>query len=376
MRTRTGYSTDRTASVAVEQALSGISNPKCLLFLSPYELFDEVSEILTKRFPNCTVCGASASSAYSPEINWSSNPNACGLSITEFGDDFECEAGVIDYNDTKSSISNIKNTLKKFNSLDNTICIEFVTAHPMDEEIVLDVLNESLKGTGIPIVGSSCGNEKLSINTKICFNGEVSSRSCLYLLLRNKLGPVKIYKEVIYRPTRRELTATDVDLVDRMVYEFDDMPAAEALARELNLDLPHLKQELGKHPLGRSYGGDMKVIDIAQVYPDNSIRVCASVYGGTKVMLLELDDYRTSMQNMIDKIKAESPGCFFGFAVLGVSLAKYWMEDEYLESFIKGLGVLECDFIGISGMGEQLGRFNLNKTAIFVAFEDEQKGCL
>lgn len=374
MRTRTGYSTDKTASVAVEQALSGIINPKCLLFFSPYGMFDEVSEILSKRFPGCTVCGVSAASSFSPEIAWASNPYACGLSITEFGDDFECVAGLIDYNDTRNTVDRIKHDLEAFESKDNMICLEFVTAHPMDEEIVLDVLYESLYGTGIPVVGSSCGNEMMRIETKICLNGRVLRRSGMYLLLRNRLGPVKIYQANIYRTTRRELTATDVDLSDRLVYEFDDIPAAEALSRELSISIAKLKEEIGKHPLGRYNCNDLKVIDIAEINPDNSIRVCSCVYGGTKVQLLELDDYRVPIQKFIEKIRKESPTCFFGVTILGVSLTRFWKNEEYLEEYFRDLSSLGCDYIGIAGMGEQMGRFNFNKTALFVAFEDDGKG--
>lgn len=371
MRTRTGYSTDKTASVAVEQALSGITNPKCLLFASAAGIFDEVGSILSERFPDCVVCGVSTAITLSQNNDWTNNPMGIGLSITEFGDDFDCVAGLLDYTDPKEALKTVSECVGKIKDYRNTICLEFVAAMPMDEEIVLELLSTGLEGTGIPVVGACGSTDTPTKMSKIYYKNMTYSRSCVFILLHNKLGAIRMYKENLYRTTRHALLATDVDLIDRMVYKFDDIPAAEAIARELNMETSEFVQNPSVCTLGRNYNNELAVIDIDRVFDDGSIRTRACVYGGTRSYILEPEDYRDSVKRVIDKIRHESSKCRFIFIIAGYTMVTRLRSENYMNEYTSQFNSTGVEYAGITAFGEQYKNYNSNKSFIYIVFDTE-----
>ncbi len=69
---------------------------------------------------------------------------------------------------------------------ENTVCFDFCTG---DDSKVVTTFNSILKKKKIPFVGGT------SNSTAVAMNGKIYEDSCVYLMLKNERGKVKVYKE-------------------------------------------------------------------------------------------------------------------------------------------------------------------------------------
>ena len=368
-----GYSSDTNAEIAVRNATSSIKNPKMILFFGLFDMFEELTAEMAKRFPNCEIIGASTSVAFQNDMNWDANREGKGISVTAFGDDFECTAGILEdvRQLTYDDCDHIRATYDRLGKPENTVCFEIMNFSETEED-PLELLNEALKDTGVYVVGGCAGmiggNEP---KTLLSYNGVVYDKACVYCFIHNKRGGYRIINGDILKPTRRTFIPTDVDVLDRIVYEFDGIPAAKALADALNISVQELAKEIAFHPIGRVDDGVLNIVQINEITPELGVKVLAAVYGFVEMVLLENDDYEKRMAELWSRIKTEAPKAGFAMMVMCDTITKYLKYENWLEIMGKGFDEVLPKYVGYSGTGEQRGHFHMNQSIIVLIFEDE-----
>lgn len=70
----------------------------------------------------------------------------------------------------------------------------------------------------------------------VAYNGELYEDACVYALIKNTTGKIRVYKENIYEKTSAQSHfATKVDVSRKALIELDGKPAADVYSAELGI---------------------------------------------------------------------------------------------------------------------------------------------
>lgn len=341
-------------------------DPALIIFCSENLNFGWYSRQLKEAFEQSVIIGSATYCSISSE-----GYGTEGISAMAIYDGIEVGAGVVLDVDCypMQYATNVEKSLEKLSSYDNSICYEFTTSMLNCEEIVIDTLKSVLDKYDIPLMGSSSSPSTESFVTAVSLNGEVYASGCVFVTIHNLNGRIFLYKENMYRPTKAQLTTTDVECEERIVYEFDDRPAAIALSEKLNVSVEELREKLSKHPLGKLLNGDIFMVDVADIDGDGAIHCNARIYNRTKIVILEPEDIKEVWGNTKQRIKECGFTPEFGLVVNCKSRSEFFLKMGVFGEFCDALKE-ECgQFIACSGMGEQLQNEHLNQTMLLAVFE-------
>lgn len=361
-------SSDR--NLAVENIVNSISNnqakPQAIIYFSDFENFEFYSETLHEKYPDTEVIG---STTY---VNFTNDGiSHYGISVLAIFSGIECSTGVLHDISTYPMryVSQITNAVSKLSSTENTCCLEFTSAFSNGEEIVLDTFEEGLKDTGIQLAGSSSGAAENVYQTRVALNGNVFNNSCVFILLHNLDGRIFIHKENLFKPTAKTLVATDVDCENRVVYEYDEEPAADAIAKALEIPLEKFEEEILLHPVGRVSGSQINITSNGRVQADGSIVCYSKIYNRTRVAVLEFGDFENAMFELSGAIIAKTKEPSFAIGIECISNSMILEKKKLFGKLTKTFSENFEKYIGISGYGEQLAGVHLNQSTIVVVFE-------
>lgn len=351
----------------VQEATAKFQNPKLILFFSPVENFEQYTILFHEKFPDSICIGVTSIAMFNKDGADKNTLKAVGI---ENG--ISCSAGVLEDVDKYpiKYVERVKHCVEEVKTTKNTICLEFTTALLCAEESVLAVLNSVLLDKGIPVFGGTAGDAGDMGGTKVSLNGVVREKSCVFAIIHNERGAIRIYRENIYKPLNGNLlTVTKADSQKRTVLEYNHKPAVKAYAEELGVPESQIGKYFDTHPMGRIVGDDLFITANCAVAERQGIMYHARIYDNSKVMVLEPDDYKKMIDGTMRKIKQEIPHP--SFAILCHCLARTLLfdGDGYLSEYAKTMGSVLGDYIGFSGYGEQGGEQNFNQTMIVAVFE-------
>ncbi len=340
--------------------------PLLVIFFSGLKNFEFYSRKFHDTFPRSTVLGATSSIEFC-----SCGTGEHSLSSVAFFSGMEVSSGIL-HNIRRFPMHDVNNVRAAFDSLDdtrNTICLEFTAAFANTEELVLDTFSSVLRGTGIPVCGSTAGAEPGCTDTLVSLDGEISDDACVFVFIRNLCGKIFLYRENIYRPTSCSFLVTDVDCDERIVYELDHRPAAAALSGNLNIPVEKLAEFLSSHPFGRMNGRGIYVTDVADVLPDGGIALYSGIYNYSKLVLLELGDTAAIWKRTTADVHAAIPKPSFTFVVNCLNRTKAALSTGRFDEFADVLRTEFGNYIGISGYGEQADFVHFNRAMLLAVFE-------
>ncbi|MCR4788791.1 MAG: hypothetical protein K5888_09395 [Lachnospiraceae bacterium] len=360
---------------ALEKVLEKINEeaegrvPILIVFFSSNVQFYYHASKLHEVFPQTTVIGSSSyiclsSEGYGPD----------GLVALAVFDGIDCSAGFIGDVTTypMQHAHVVKEAAGKVAKYDDTICLEFTTALLNCEEIVLDTLRSGLKGTGINVIGSSSGMSASSIMTYVSLNGKVYNEGCVFVLIHNEIGRIKLIKENMYQPTIVTFTVTDVDCENRMIYEIDGRNAVQFLCEKLGVRKDRLKGYLDEHPLGRIIGDDISTISVAEVDLEGGALYCESrIFNRTRIALMEARPDLREVWNETKDRAGESGEFLPAFSIVANCAIRtdYFIEHRMIDEFNDAMTDNYRCYIGTSGMGEQFVDQHFNQTMVMALFE-------
>ena len=343
--------------------------PILIVFFSSNVQFYYHSNKLHEIYPQSTIIGSSSyiclsSEGYGPD-------GLCALAVF---DGIDCVAGVMPEVQVypmqyAADVTEAAHRIAKF---ENTVCLEFTTALLACEEIVLDTLNKGLEGTGIPVFGSSSGMGASSIMTYVSLNGQIYNEACVFVLIHNEMGGIKLIRENMYRPTIVSFMVTDVDCERRIIYEFDGRNAAQFLCEKLGIRKDRIRDYLAEHPFGCMVGDEIYNISVEDVDPDSGAVYCDSrVYNRTKIVLMEARPDIREVWRRTYELAMDSGNFKPAFTLIAncVIRTDYLIEHRLIDEFNDAMTDYYKCYVGTSGMGEQLYDRHLNQTMIMALFE-------
>ncbi len=362
-----------TSSSVNEEAYSEIqtqldvneANPILLIVFSEVDMLWFFAARLKERYPNAVVVGSTTYINYSSE-----GYSHCGASVMAINSGIEVSAGIIFDVDRHPAMykAHIVEALSKLSSTENTCCLEFVTAFGKGEELVLDTFEEVLKDTGIRVAGGSAGSPYGRRESLVSLDKDLYKQSCVFVFIHNLNGKIGFFRENVYRPTSHKFVATYADCEERTVIEYNGQPAAEILAKTLEVPLDKLSEKLSQHPMGRLVDGEICITSTDKVFEDGSISYFSRIYNYTKILLLEPDDLKRVWSETANRVTKEIAKPSFSISV-NCFLRTMLFENE--NCFGEFVNVLRNygKFIGVSGYGEQLDYIHLNQSMVLLVFE-------
>lgn len=339
--------------------------PKLIIFFSELDMLWFFSARLKENYPDATVIGSSTYVNYSCEGY--SHSGACVMAIN---DGVEVSAGLLFDIDRHPAMYkvHIQEALSKLSSYENTCCLEFMTAFGKGEELVLDTFEEVLEGTGIKVAGGSSGAAADCTDTFVALNGDIFKNTCAFVFIHNLNGKVGIFRENMFKPTSHKLVATYADCEERIVFEYNERPAAVVLAEALGISVSELSEVLYIHPMGRIAGNEIYITEAEKIYEDGSISYFSRIYNQTKILLLEVDDVRRVWKETENRVLENIKQPSFTISVNCLARSKYFENQGCFGEFVNALRSYG-KFIGVSGYGEQMDFIHLNQSMVLLVFE-------
>lgn len=362
------YSSLPNASEAFRDVISQMkdTSPVLILFFSDINNFTIYTEKFHELYPDTEIIGSTTYVSLS-----SKGHDKTALSVLSVTDGIECTGGVITevtrYPAKQEKV--IRDCVSRFVTTENCCAFEITNAFCSSEEIVQDTFRFALEKLNIPVFGGSAGNAGNSTNSFVSYNGSIYTEACVFVLIHNLHGAIKIFRENLFQPTNKFFDVTDVDCEERTVYEFDGKPAANVIAKALGVTVDKLPSLLSSHPLGRMTDGEIYITEHNQVKEDGSLSYFARIYNHTKVALLVPDDPKKVLSSTIDTIKAEVKDFRFMIVVNCLSRSKLFEENMLMNYFTERLKDELGEYIGFSGYGEQTDYEHLNQTMLIAVFE-------
>lgn len=354
--------------LCVKEATKNFSEPKMIVFFSGEDKFCEYARIIHSLFPNSVSIGCSA---YRLWGNEGSEKDV--LSVMAIEDGIEVYADVIPKADefALSYADRVRNCLEKFNDeIENTVCVEFTVPYKNFEEYALVALNSVLLRQGIPVVGGSAANDNTSEKTFVVLNGGIYTDGCVFALIKNLGGAVRLYRENIYVPlTGRKYVTTKANSVSRTVMRLGNKTAAEVYARELGVPISEIRNYFPLYPLGRCVGEETYVTAIYEAGANGSLKNFARIHEGTETSVMTVGDYRKITGETLAKIKSETPNPSLVILFNCLARTVLFEQENAVEDYQQKLAEELPNFIGFSCCGEQMGTKHFNHTAIYAVFE-------
>lgn len=362
-----------TSSSVNEEAYSEIqtqldfheASPILLIVISEVDMLWFFTSKLKARYPDAVVVGSTTYINYSSE-----GYSHCGASVMAINSGIEVSAGVIFDVDRHPAMykAHIQKALDNLSKRENTCCLEFVTSFGKGEELVLDTFEEVLADTGIRVAGGSAGSPLDRRESLVALNNDVYKQSCVFVFIHNQNGKIGFFRENVYKPTAHKFVATYSDCEERLVMEYDEQPAAEILARTLDVPVINLNENLFQHPMGRVVNGDIYITSAEKVNDDGSISYFSRIYNCTKVILLEPDDLHRVWNETANRVENEIKKPSFSVSVNCFLRTMLFESENCFGEFVNALRNYG-KFIGVSGYGEQLDFIHLNQTMVLLVFE-------
>ncbi len=368
MKIVTGKSIKPDIREAIEEAVIELTEaPALIIFSADEEYFSEYSILLSAKFSKSIVIG-NTSYVQMCEQGYS-NHGICLAAI--YG--VKCCGGVIEEAGRFPGkyIEKFKKNLSRISEQEDGVCFELCAVSYYCEELFLDRLHHILKERGIPLFGGSAGSRMSKDNVEISYNGKVYTEATAYVFVYGKFK-IHFYKENIFKPTKHQFVVTDAEVSERIVYEYDNVPAARMMAKALGTDIVSMTSLLTEHPMGRIVGDDIYITDHNCIVRDGGLEYYANVYNNTRMVMLEPDDYKRVSQETMNRIHQEIGIPDFSIVISCCSRSIRFEKDNYMqefyESLLNGLG----KFICFSGYGEQLDNHHLNQTMLIATFSESE----
>lgn len=365
IKTKVGRGISNNLQTALDDATKDFINPKLIIYYTSKDRFKEFSKLLYNKFPNAIVIGCSA---YKEICKYGLTNGA--LLAMSFEDGIECFADVISDIDKYpvKYIQRVQNSISKLKDTTNTICLEFCVGTSNSEEKILSTINSLLDVYNIPLIGGTSADNGEFQTTYVGLNGKIYTNDCVFVVIKNLSGKIKIYQENIFKKTNHSFIATNVNAKKRIVYELNEKPCAEVLAKSLNVPVNRLEQSLGTHPLGRIVGNNLYISANKNVLDNNAVSYYSRIYKNSKVVLLEPDDYRKVLKSTISKIKSDFNHISCAIVINCVARTMFFEQEGFAEEFAKELGDLGT-YIGFACHGEQMNNYHFNQTMVVGVFE-------
>ena len=355
------------AEICVKEAVKDFIDPKFIVFFSEDSCFCEYARTIHSLFPNAVSIGCSSYRMWGTHGSEKKT-----LKVLAVEDGIEVFANIIPKADefALSYADRVRDCVNRFESTENTVCVEFTVPYKNYEEYALAALNSVLLRREIPVIGGSAANDNTSETAYVALNGEIYEDGCVFALIKNLGGAVRLYRENIYVPlTDRRFLTTKANGVSRTIMRLGEKTAADVYAEELGVPVSEIKNYFFYNPLGRLVDGETYVTAIYESNSNGYLKNLARIHEGTDISVMKVGDYKKITEETFAKIKRDNPNPSLVIFFNCLARTILFEDENAVEDYQKRLVEEFPNIIGFSCCGEQLGTKHFNHTALFAVFE-------
>ncbi|MCI8423497.1 MAG: hypothetical protein HFF50_08205 [Lawsonibacter sp.] len=339
----------------LQEAVSGLYQPQFIMLLSNDTQFEEHVQTLEKLYPGVPSIGCIGMCYQTQVVEH-------GVGVIAFSDGVAATANVLEQVSTMpvKYIRRLEQDMQRVNaSSRDTVCIDFCSGN---DACVLTTIHTALRQRGIPLVGGTGDQGKVSVN------GRVYPDGVAYALVRNLGGRVKTYKENIYHQLGDyRFIASDTDRANYTLGSLNGKPAKQVYQDILHVTDQEILTRTFQNPFGRLNGDDTCIISIKEVN-GNALACFRQVNDSDVLLLLELGDYRAITRQTIEQICADFPRRSAVFSVNCLFRYKLFSEQGYMQDYLREMASLGSH-AGFVGYGEHYNNRFVNQSMTCVVFE-------
>lgn len=348
---------------AVGQAIKGLLAPQAILFMAPYDMAGEVAAQIKAAYPETPSIGTVGTKLINGEV---SDKNIAVLGLFE---DAKVSCGVIE-NISKCPVAYAGEIEQKISQVspgrEDTVCIEYCTG---SEEKLVTTFTSCLEKKGIKLAGGTVFGVPEGKNPIVAYNGKLYEDACVYAIIKNTTGAVRVYKENIYeRQSAQSHFATRVDVERKALMELDGRPAAEVYSKELGIPRDKIVDNVLVNPMGRAVGEQVFISSMMNMEPDGTLVNYKRINKNDCIYFLSLGDYKETERRMREQIKRENPKISLVLSVDCVYRYLLYNKESYFNTYAKDMASLG-KHLGVVGGGEQYNNQHVNQTMVCAVFE-------
>ncbi len=359
----------QTTSQDVETALNELITPEFasaalnLVFVSsPFDLKHVASELkkrTTGMVIGCTTSGHIASTGFEQH-------GAATLSFASQGTR-SWTWSIDDINNPLAAIEKIRvdvAEILKDTQIKSTFGVLLVDGLCGIEE----QLTASLFGAlpSIPIVGGSAGDHLTFQATHVIHEGEFRQGIATFTLVSTEI-PFSVISMKHHHPTTTRLMVTKAEAGARRVLEFNGMPAAEAYAEAIGVEVEDLNSVVfSKHPLMVRVGDNYYIRSPRQVEDNLEMSFFCALEEGVVLRIGQsasmVETLRSEVAEAHKRVNGAQAMLVFDCILRRLELEEQGLDGEAGAVFADG------NAIGFSTYGEQLDALHVNQTLVGIAF--------
>ena len=348
---------------AVSQATKDIIDPSVIMFICSYDACEETSKLLAEKYPEAQIMGLIGTGIANGKSDGSY------LYVTALYNDAKVVCGVIP-NVSVCPVFYMKKIDEQLTSIgakgDNTVVYEFTTGN---EEVLVSSLNATLSRKGISLIGGTVFGAPEGKASVVAYNGKVYEDACVYAIIKNNAGKVKVYKENIYQKGDRPYHyATKVNVENRALCELDGLNAADVYSRELGINKNQITDNVFENPMGRVVGDEVFISSMKNVNSKGEIENYKVINSNDCIKILELGNYEEIEARTREMIMHDFSKISLVLSVDCVYRYLMYSNKRYFNTYISDMARLGNHF-GIVGGGEQYNNQHVNQTMVCAVFE-------
>ena len=351
---------------AVELINKKVGTPKNVIFATSCSKIEAITKIIYEAFPDSTTMGIYTFMYHNSVVN----EDSVSLFVFEEDDDAVTVTGLIEHVSIcpVKSIALIEDSIMKVApDQEDTICIEFTTG---GEEMLVSTLNAAFGHFNIPLIGGTANASHKGMVTAVIYNGVIYKDACIYLLMKNKLGRIKVFSENIFKKYNNKLHfATKVDLDSKALIEIDGKPAAEVLSKEINIPVTELAKYPMKYPLGRFVGDSSFIIGYHDIGKDGTLYNYKQVNLNDIIYVMEASDYKEIFSQSVSTLKSYFENIGFILSIDCINRYTLYKNDNYFEEYANEWYKAFGHHFGLVSAGEQFCRQHINQAMVCAVFE-------
>lgn len=176
---------------AVNAATQGLLDPSMILFIAPYHMAADIAAQLWQRYPDIPSIGTIGTKLANGQV--SDND----LTILALFEDAKIQCGVMEHI-SQCPVSYSGEIQQKITQIspgaEDTVCIEYCTG---SEEKLVTTFTSFFEKKGIRLAGGTVFGVPDGKTPIVAYNGSVYEDACVYAIIKNMTGRIKVYKENI-----------------------------------------------------------------------------------------------------------------------------------------------------------------------------------
>lgn len=349
---------------AVQEATKGLDTPEAIIFIAPYDMVGEVAALLRTQYPQTPSIGTVGTKLVNGQVGEQN------IAVLGLFSDAKVRCGIIE-NISECPVVSVKEIEKKIAEVspgrEDTVCIEYCTG---EEEKLVTTFTSCLEKKGIQLAGGTVFGVPEGKSSVVAYNGRVYENSCVYAIIKNTTGRVKVYKENIYKkqPSNIHHFATKVDTSRKALIELDGRPAAEVYSREIGIPKEKIVDNVLKNPMGRAVGEEVFISSMMSMESDGALLNYKRINKNDCIYFLTLGDYQETERETREQIKSDMSQVSLVLSIDCIYRYLLYDGEGYFATYAQDMASLG-KHMGVIGGGEQYNNQHVNQTMVCAVFE-------